>query len=55
MEKLTNENMKYESVDTVIEDEDAVHYPIEFLYTLNSPGIPSLNLKIDTPIMLLHN
>lgn len=29
----------YESVDSVVEVEDAINYPVEFLHTLNSPGI----------------
>ncbi|XP_035230684.1 uncharacterized protein LOC118202619 [Stegodyphus dumicola] len=56
-EKLTTEQMKYKSVDTVIEIEDTVHYLVEILHTLNLPRIPPriLCLKIGTPIMLLHN
>ncbi|XP_044591468.1 ATP-dependent DNA helicase RRM3-like [Cotesia glomerata] len=57
LEQQTTEHMKYESVDTVIEVEETVHYPVEFLHTLNTPGIPPhiLHLKISTPIMLLRN
>ncbi|KAG5868259.1 hypothetical protein JTB14_016412 [Gonioctena quinquepunctata] len=49
--------MKNESVDTVIEVEDSVHYPVEFLHTLNPPGIPPhiIFLKIGTTIILLRN
>ncbi|XP_074108440.1 ATP-dependent DNA helicase pif1-like [Cotesia typhae] len=54
IERQTTEHMKYESVDTVIEVEETVHYPVEFLHTLNPPGIPPhiLHLKIGTSIML---
>ncbi|XP_044591373.1 uncharacterized protein LOC123269604 [Cotesia glomerata] len=57
LEQLPTEQVRYESVDTVMEDEDVVHYPVEFLHTLNPPGIPPhvLHLKIGTPIMLLRN
>ncbi|GFW07215.1 ATP-dependent DNA helicase [Trichonephila clavipes] len=43
--------------NSVIEAEDAVHYPVEFLNTLNPPGILPhvINLKTGALIMLLRN
>ena len=40
-----------------MEQEDAVHYPQEFLNSLNPCGLPPhlLKLKIGTPIILLRN
>ncbi|GFT80803.1 ATP-dependent DNA helicase [Trichonephila clavipes] len=57
LNKLTTKHAKYESVDSVMEAEDAAHYAVELLNTLNPPGIPPhvLNLKIGAPIMLLRN
>jgi len=57
LEQLPTEIEKYPSVDSVVELEDVVHYPVEFLHTLNPSGIPphSLCLKIGAPIMLLRN
>ena len=49
--------MDYRSVDSVLEVDNAVQYPLEFLNRLNPPGFParSLILKTGTPIMLLQN
>lgn len=57
LEKLPAKHIKYESVDSVVEVDDAVHYPVEFLHTLEPAGLPPhiLFLKVGAPIMLLRN
>lgn len=60
-EKLLNAfdspKMEYSSIDTVLQTEEATHYPVEFLNSLNPPGFPphKLLLKIGAPVMLLRN
>lgn len=57
MQKVPGEVKCYKSIDTVTNIEDAVHYPQEFLNSLNPAGLPphELSLKVGTPIMLLRN
>lgn len=57
LKKLTTNMFNYESVDSVVEVDDTIHYPVEFLHTLNPPGKPPhvLYLKVGAPIMLLRN
>ncbi|XP_022169936.1 uncharacterized protein LOC111033491 [Myzus persicae] len=47
----------YYLVDTFLEKEDAVHFPIEFLNSLTPSGVPphTLILKIGAPIILMRN
>ena len=47
----------YKSVDTVLESNEAVNYPSEFLNSLDLPGFPPrvLQLKLGLPIIVLRN
>lgn len=54
-EKLSP-NMKHTNY-TVVNRDEVIHYPIEFLNSLNPSGLPphELWLKVGTPVMLLWN
>ena len=47
---IEGKNMDYRSVDSVLEVDNAVQYPLELLNTLNPPGFPAHRpiLKIKT-------
>lgn len=57
LESFNAEQIEYIAVDATVEQDHAVHYPVEFLNTLNPPGLPPyrLLLKVGAPVMLLRN
>jgi ATP-dependent DNA helicase PIF1 len=56
-QQLPGETTSYESIHTVVDVNDTVQYPTDFLNSLEPSGMPPHNLvlKIGSPIMLLRN
>ena len=57
MSEFPGEGREYKSIDTAINDGEAVQYPVEFLNSLELAGLPphKLTLKPGCPIMFLRS
>ena len=55
--QLPGECVEYRSLDSVLNESQAVHFPIEFLNSLEISGFPShlLLLKVSAPIIILRS
>lgn len=54
---IPGELVSYKSIDRVLEEDDAINYPIEFLNSLDVPGMPlhNLRLKVGSVVIMLRN
>ncbi|XP_055910566.1 uncharacterized protein LOC129944932 [Eupeodes corollae] len=57
LQEIDGQFFAYKSVDTIINEDEVVNYPTEFLNSLDLPGLPShyLALKEGAPIIMLRN
>ena len=55
--QLPGDPVEYRSLDSVLDESQAVHFPIKFLNSLEVSGFPShlLTLKLAAPIIILHS
>ncbi|XP_050062981.1 uncharacterized protein LOC126552333 [Aphis gossypii] len=56
-EKLPSAVISCKFIDSALNEDNAVNYPVKFLNSLKPPGIPPhfLNLKVGSSIILLRN
>lgn len=57
LKKVQGEMKEYLSMDTIMDAELSISYPVEFLNSLELSGVPShkLQLKLNVPVMLMRN
>lgn len=55
--KIAGQLVSYKSIDSIMNQEDVVNYPTEFLNSLDLPGLPphNLQLKVGSAIIMLRN
>ncbi|GFV36249.1 transposable element Tcb1 transposase [Trichonephila clavipes] len=55
--QLPGQEYAYKSIDCILDSDEAVQYPIEFLSSIQSPKLQAHNLllKMGTPIILIRN
>ncbi|GFS32421.1 ATP-dependent DNA helicase [Trichonephila inaurata madagascariensis] len=55
--QLPGQEYAYKSIDCILNDDEAVQYPIEFMNFIQTPDLQAHNLilKVSAPIMLIRN
>ncbi|GFY60439.1 ATP-dependent DNA helicase [Trichonephila inaurata madagascariensis] len=56
-EAASRQEYAYKSIDCILNDDEAIQYPIEFLNSIQTPDLQAHNLilKVGAPIMLIRN
>ena len=57
LQTLPGEEKTFKSIDTVINEDETVNFPTEFLNSINMPGMPQhlLQLKVGASVVLMRN
>ncbi|GFY42192.1 ATP-dependent DNA helicase [Trichonephila inaurata madagascariensis] len=55
--QLQEQEFAYKSIDCILNDDEAVQYPIEFLNIIQTPDLQAHNLilKVGAPVILIQN
>ncbi|GFY42284.1 ATP-dependent DNA helicase [Trichonephila inaurata madagascariensis] len=56
-QQIPGQEYTYKSIDCILNDDEAVQYPIEFLNSIQTPDLQARNsiLKVGAPIILIRN
>ena len=51
---FSGELLNYSSVDSAMSEDEAIHFPVEFLNYFELSGLLNLSLKVGIPIIILR-
>ncbi|XP_013779121.1 uncharacterized protein LOC106463618 [Limulus polyphemus] len=53
LQQIPGGSRSYTSIDTILETDQAVYYPIEFINSLQPPGVPPHNLVLEKGALIM--